>query len=50
MGYSSICLIFKLKVGRAHRILCLKAGTPQKRKAENAPFNQVYLRTAAIEK
>lgn len=29
MGYSSICLIFKLKVGRAWHSLCVKDGTPQ---------------------
>lgn len=29
MSYSSICLIFKLKVGRAQCSLCVKDGPPQ---------------------
>lgn len=29
VGYSSICLIFKFKVGRSQRILCVKDSRPQ---------------------
>lgn len=41
MGYSSICLIFKLKEGRGRYSLCVKDCTPQielDRKKHSSPF------------
>lgn len=41
MGYSSVCLIFKLKVGRARHSLCVTDGTPKiehDRKDHSSPF------------